>query len=174
MADITMPLGAAAQIAYAVDDVETAAASFAERFAAGPFFVRHHPPFDAIHRGQPGVFSHSSAYGQWGRIQVELVQFGDCAPRSLHDAVHATTGIHHVARFVESLAGEQARLEAIGMPCVMEAITPGGLRFAFHDARAALGHLIEIYEPSAGVLKLYALVADAAVGWDGGDPVRSI
>ncbi len=165
--------GVPVQIAYAVDDVEDAAASFAERFGAGPFFIRHHPPFEAVHDGAPAIFNHSSAYGQWGDMQVELVQFGECTPESLHRRVTADAGIHHMAMFVESLPAEQARLEALGMSCVMRATTPNGLQFAFHDGRAHLGHLVEIYEPAESVLRLYHTVRAAAVGWDGRRPVRS-
>ena len=52
----------------------------------------------------------------------------------------------------------------------MTAETASGLRYAFHDARAQLGHLLEVYEPSPGVLRLYGKVADAAAGWDGERP----
>ncbi|MEY2401134.1 MAG: hypothetical protein QOJ08_1245, partial [Ilumatobacteraceae bacterium] len=103
------------QIAYAVADVELAAVEFAEQFGAGPFFVRHHPPFDAVHHGEPAIFSHSSAYGQWGEMQVELVQFRACTPESLQQAVVLASGLHHVAMFVESLPAAQARLEALNM-----------------------------------------------------------
>ena len=41
----------------------------------------------------------------------------------------------------------------------MTAETASGLRYAFHDARDQLGHLLEVYEPSPGVLALYAMVA---------------
>ncbi len=160
------------QIAYAVDDVETAAARFAVEFGAGPFFIRHHPPFEATHDGAPGVFNHSSAYGQWGAVQVELVQLGECSPPALQQALSNTGGIHHVAMFVESLDNERARLAALGMPRVMEATTSSGLRFAFHDAGPQLGHLIEIYEPTDSVMRLYRMVREAAVDWDGTDPVR--
>ncbi|MDP9464070.1 MAG: VOC family protein, partial [Actinomycetota bacterium] len=128
--------GVPVQIAYSVEGVEVAAASFAERFGAGPFFIRHHPPFEAVHDGAPAIFNHSSAYGQWGDMQVELVQFGECTPDSLHRCVPAAAGIHHMAMFVESLPAEQARLEALGMSCVMRATSPSGLQFAFHDGRA--------------------------------------
>lgn len=165
-------LGAPVQVAYAVDDVEGEAASFAERHGAGPFFVRHHPPFAATHDGAPAVFNHSSAYGQWGDMQVELVQFGECSPGSLQRCVAANSGLHHVAVFVESLTAGQARLEAMGMTCVMHSTTPSGLQFAFHDARRDLGHFIEIYEPADSVLRLYRKVREAAAGWDGHDPVR--
>jgi hypothetical protein len=165
-------LGVPVQIAYAVADVERAGVEFAERFGGGPFYVRHHPPFDATHNNQPAIFSHSSAYGQWGDLQVELVQFGACSPESLQRSVVATSGLHHMAMFVESLPVEQARLEALGMPCVMEATTPNGLQFAFHDGRAGLGYFVELYEPADSVLRLYLKVREAAVGWDGKDPVR--
>ena len=166
-------LGVPVQVAYAVDDVELAAASFAQRFGAGPFFVRHHPPFEAVHDGGPAIFNHSSAYGQWGDLQVELVQLGECSPASLQRSVSVGSGLHHMAHFVESLPAEQARLESLGMPCVMRATTPSGLQFAFHDGRAELGYLVEVYEPAESVLRLYRKVREAAAGWDGHDPVRA-
>lgn len=165
-------VGVPVQIAYAVDHLEREAEIFAERFGAGPFFVRHHPPFEATHDGRPAVFNHSSAYGQWGDVQLELVRFGECTPGSLHRTVVAGSGLHHVAMFVESLPAEQARLAAAGMPCVMLSTTPVGLQFAFHDARATLGHFVEIYEPADSVQGLYRKVRDAAIEWDGRDPVR--
>ena len=102
-------LGVPVQVAYAVDDVERAAVSFAERHGAGPFFVRHHPPFEATHNGAPAVFRHSSAYGQWGEMQVELVQFGECSPVSLQRLVVAnirTTSRRHVRRIPVRRAGQ--------------------------------------------------------------------
>ncbi len=167
-----LQLGVPVQIAYAVDHLELEAEIFAEQFGAGPFFVRHHEPFDALHHGESGVFRHSAAYGQWGDVQVELVKFGECSPVSLHRTVVAGSGLHHVAMFVESLPAEQARLESLGMPCVMLSTTAGGMQFAFHDARASFGHFIEIYEPVDGAQRLYRRVREAAIGWDGSDPVR--
>ena len=166
-------LGRIVQVAYAVADVRTAAQSFAEQLGAGPFFVRRHElPRRVDHHGEEGRFDHSSAYGQWGAVQLELVEIHDAAPATLAAVVQRTDGIHHVATFVDSIDDEQSRLAAIGWPAVMTAETASGLRFAFHDARPALGHLLEVYEPSSGVLRLYAMVSDAARGWDGRDPVR--
>ena len=161
------------QIAYAVADVRAAARSMAERVGAGPFFVRHHDlPRHVDHHGAPGEFDHSSAYGQWGAVQVELVEVHAAAPASLADIVLRTSGIHHVATFVESIDGEQARLTEIGWGPVMTAETASGMRYAFHDSRPQLGHLLEVYEPSDSVLRLYRMVADASTDWDGEDPVR--
>jgi hypothetical protein len=55
----------------------------------------------------------------------------------------------------------------------MLAATASGRRFAFHDAVTDLGHLLEIYELDAGLGGFYRMVAEAADGWDGRDPVRS-
>ena len=168
-------LGRVVQVAYAVADVRAAAHDFASRLGAGPFFVRHHElPRHVDHRGAAGRFDHSSAYGQWGAVQIELVEVHDAAPAELAEIVLRTSGIHHVATFVASLDDEQRRLESIGWPAVMTAETAGGMRYAFHDARPALGHLLEVYEPAPGVLKLYRMVADAAIGWSGDDPVRDL
>jgi hypothetical protein len=166
-------LGRIVQIAYAVEDVRVAARSFAAAVGAGPFFVRHHDlPRHVDHRGEAAGFDHSSAYGQWGPVQIELVQVHSAEPASLAEIVHRTSGIHHVATFVASVDDERRRLSELGWPPVMTAETASGLRYAFHDARPQLGHLLEVYEPSPGVLRLYAMVAEAAHGWSGDDPVR--
>jgi hypothetical protein len=168
------PLATIVQIAYLVDDVQAAALQWADRTGAGPFFVRRHPPLASVeHRGASALFDHSSAFGQWGSVQVELVQLHDAAPGSLALALGGSPGIHHVACFVHSLEAEQQRLEALGWPALLTARTAGGLTFGFHDSRADLGHLVEVYEPSDRLLRFYAKVAQAASGWDGSDPVRS-
>jgi hypothetical protein len=171
-------LGRIVQVAYDVgdgSDVRTAAARHAARFGAGPFFVNEHIPLASVeHRGEPAVFDHSSAYGQSGGVMVELVRQHRVEPESLRlQLSQRGTGVHHVAYFVDDLDREADRLEELGYPQAMLAATASGRRFAFHDAVAELGHLLEIYELDDGLAGFYAMVADAAAGWDGRDPVRS-
>jgi len=143
------------------------------RCGAGLFFVRRHPPLASTeHAGRPATFDHSSAYGPWGAVQVKLVQVHEAQPVELAAAVGGR-GLHHVACFVASLTDEHARLEALGWLSVFTARTEGGHAFAFHDARADLGHLLEVYEPTERLLALYRRVATAARGWDGRDQVRA-
>lgn len=142
---MTPQLGRVVQLADAVTDVRVAARAFAERVGVGPFFVRHHAlPRQVDHRGLVGAFDHSSAYGQWGAVQVGLVEVHHAAPPSLAEIVLRPSGVHHMACFVASIDDEQQRLEALGWPSVLLAETVGGFRYAFHDARPQLGHLVEI------------------------------
>lgn len=168
-------LGAPVQIAYAVTDVRRAASWWADTFGAGPFFVIDHIELTAVHyRGAPATFDHSSAYGQWGPVMVELVCDHTIGPSPVADVVGiGGQGLHHMAYFVDDLAATQAELTTAGWPEALHALTPSGMAFAFHDATADLGHMIELYEPVDALLAFYLRVADAAAGWDGQGPIRT-
>lgn len=170
---LPIPLGPPRQLAYCVDDAEAAAAEWSARFGAGPFFVRRHIAVtEVIVRGRPGHFDHTSAYGQWGSMMVELVQQHDDAPSAVRDVYRrGQTGLHHVAHIVEDLAAAEAALLAAGIEQAQSAMA-GTTRFVFHDARPELGYMLELYQTSPGLLGFYDLVARAADGWDGTEPVR--
>lgn len=169
-ATVATVLGGPVQIAYAVDDVESAAARWVER-DIGPFFVRQHiEVVNARLRGRPGVFDHSSAFAQWGEMMIELIQQHDGGT----DPIVGSSGIHHVAHFVDNVADASAILRDSGRPEVLYGETSTGMPFAFHDALAERGHLIEIYERTPALSRFYEMVRAAAVGWDGSDPVRRL
>ncbi|MEM7094549.1 MAG: VOC family protein [Actinomycetota bacterium] len=141
--------GGPVQMAYAVPDLHAAVAEW-EAKGAGPFVVREHIEVE------PAWFDHSSAYGWWGSVMVELV------------CVHAPAelggeGLHHLAFFVDSFDQATAELTSAGYPAVLTA-RAGTTDFAFHDARASLGHLIEIYEGSAGLRDFYAHIRGLHTG----------
>jgi catechol 2,3-dioxygenase-like lactoylglutathione lyase family enzyme len=168
-------LGTVVQVAYMVDDAARAAQEFSERTGAGPFFVRHNPVTGARGpNGSVGTFDHSSAYGQWGRIQVELVQTHTAEPIEFAETTLTRNSIHHVALMVASFDDQQQKYADMGWPALLTATTRNGNNFAFHDARPQLGHLVEIYEPRPTILQLYRRVAEAATNWDGTDPVRDL
>ena len=158
------------KIAYAVDDVRAAAADWAARLGAGPFFVKDHIPMADTH-GSEQTFDHTSAFGRWGNVMVELIQIHDVKPEVA--AGHLLRpGLHHVTWFADSLEDESRRLVDLGWPKVFTATTAGGVTFTLHDATKDLGHLVEIYERSLRVVANYDQVEAAARGWDGSDPVR--
>jgi hypothetical protein len=161
------------QIAYTVPDVRIAAGQWAERFGAGPFFVYDHWQATATFQGEPAVIDHSPAFGQWGSVQVELIQLHELEPAPFREAFGGgRPGLHHMTWFAGDLEAEGARLERLGWPRVLDMTGYTGTRALFHDARRELGHYIELYRGTPQVRRHYDLVAKAASGWDGGNPVR--
>ncbi len=151
------PLGCPVQIAYAVTDLDSATRTFAESTGAGPFFVAEHIPLEhARVNGVVGSFDHSSAYGQWGDVMVELVV------EHTPPLVTPTHGVHHMAFMVDDLAAATSWCFGRGWPEILFARTASGQEFAFCDARDDLGHLVELYEPTERLVAFYEMVARAA------------
>jgi hypothetical protein len=164
------------QLGYVVDDVFAAARRWAEQFGAGPFFILEHIPCtEVLHRGQPGTFDHSSAYGQWGDVMVELFVQHDDEPSAVREMyAQGEQGLHHMAYFVDDQPAVIAELTAMGYPQAQIGWANNRTRFAFHDARHVLGHYIEIYPPAPGTKAFYEMVRTAAENWDGAEPIASV
>ena len=108
---------------------------------------------------------------------VELVVQHNPDPSALHDMFpygSGAEGLHHAALFAHNLAAEIARFGAAGSPLAQLSVTAGGTAFAFVDTRASLGHMLELYEPTAQLTGFYDFVAGAAKGWDGTDLLREL
>lgn len=166
------------QLAYKVNDLEAAVAAHHRQFGSGPFFVlRHVELATSVHRGAEQAFDHSSAYGQWGSSMVELVVQHNPEGSALHEMFpygSGREGLHHAALFVDDLDAAIARFESDGAPLAQLSVTAGGTAFAFVDTRASLGHMLELYEPTAQLTGFYDFVAAAAQGWDGHDLLREL
>jgi hypothetical protein len=107
---------------------------------------------------------------------VELVEDHTTGPSAVRDVLgEGGMGLHHVAFIVDDVPGTQAALTTRRWPEAMYAEVAGwGTAFNFHDATDELGHMVEVYAGSANLRGFYAMVADAAQGWDGTDPVRRL
>ncbi|MGN6500137.1 MAG: VOC family protein [Tsuneonella sp.] len=166
------------QVAYFVPDIAKAAAEHSAAFGSGPFFIARHVPLAwSEHRGVRVTHDHSSAYGQWGEVMIEFVEQAGGDPSAFHDLYPAGSGrfdFHHAALFVDDLDDAIADFARKGMALAQISETMSGVRYAFVDGAAQLGHMLELYEPSEGLTGFYAMVADAAKGWDGADPVREM
>jgi hypothetical protein len=164
------------QAAYLVEDAAAAARRWAWEFGAGPFFLLEHISLEnVVHRGAPAALDHTAAFGQLGSLMIELVQQHGEHPSVFRDMYAAGEyGLHHMAYFAGDFEAELARLQGLGHAIAMTASTGLGLRFAFVDAVAELGHMLEIYEDGEEMRAFYAMVAEITHGWDGTDPVRSL
>ena len=163
------------QIAYAVNDAEVAAEYWVEHFGAGPFYLAEHIPVtNVFYRGEAGQYDHSSAYGQWGDIMVELVQDHGKGPSVVKDSyTKGETGLHHMAYFVEDLDMVTAKFLEIGFELAMSA-EASETRFNFIDSRSTMGHFMELYEPDERLTSFYKTVKEASLSWNGKNSVRKL
>mgnify|MGYP000432675847 CR=1 FL=1 len=157
------------QVAYFVNDIRVAATAMAASTGAGPFYVIDKIELAwAEHRHTACDFVHSSAYGQWGDIMVELVQQDSVGPSPFRDMYKAgEEGIHHVACFVDSLDDSIALYEQMGYPLASRAKAKLGTEFAFIDTRKLLGHMLEIYVADETLTGFYELIKQASIDWHG-------
>ena len=90
----------AVQIAYFVSDIRSAAERMHRSFGAGPFYVIENIRLArAEHWGESCLFVHSSAYGQWGSVMLELVQQDVEGPSPFRDLFPpGAEGLHHWRR----------------------------------------------------------------------------
>jgi hypothetical protein len=160
-------------LGYVVNDLHRDVPRFAAATGAGPFYAMEHIPFDEVtFSGRPARYDHSSAFGAWGEILVELTQVHDAQPAGLRDAlVSPGAGVGHVAWLAESLDDEVARLETAGL-VPFHAGRTGPVEAVWFDGRPLLGHPIEVLQLRDELLGFYSMVRDAAKGWDRSAPLR--
>lgn len=154
-------LGRPVQIAYSArgdDTLEEASETFRRRTSCGPFVIAHHIEIaNCSVNGKPAIFDHSSAYGWWGEVMVELVR------EHTEPLGPSPTGLHHLAFMVDNLNMGIDWCQQQGWPLLLHAQTSGGQEFVFCDARQELGHFIEMYEPSERLLGFYDYVKNLAL-----------
>ncbi|HEX4010994.1 MAG TPA: VOC family protein [Solirubrobacteraceae bacterium] len=160
-------------VGYVVDDLRSGVGRFAAGFGAGPFFAMEHIAFEQVtYRDADAVYDHSSAFGQWGPILVELTQVHEARPAGLREAlVVPGGGVGHVAWLADSLADETARLRSLGLAPFHSGQT-GPASAVWFDGGPLLGHPIEVLQRRDELEGFYAMVRDASLGWDGADPLR--
>ncbi len=160
-------------VGYVVEDLPLAVEHAARTIGAGPFFLLEHIAFDEVtYRDERALYDHSSAFGRWGDILLELTQVHAVAPAGLGAALTAPgAGVGHVAWLAESLAEETARLSALGM-APFHTGRSGPVRAVWFDGGPLLGHPVEVLERCEPLLGFYAMVRQAAEGWDGQGPLR--
>jgi glyoxalase/bleomycin resistance protein/dioxygenase superfamily protein len=166
------PSSTVVQIAFAVEDVESAVRSFHEATGAGPFLRHPHVEIAKLDfydgsRVVPASMDHSIALGQWGEVMVELVRHHAITPAPAAAALTGRgRGLHHVARMADCLDFECDRLREAGSTLLLRGST-GDVDFAFLEMAA--GGLLEVYQRDTPILHLYRRVREAAQGWDGAD-----
>lgn len=171
---MSLPLPPIGHIGYVVDDIEAGVAWAVSSFGAGPFFVVSHLPFDVCtFNGEPAQYDHSSAFGQWGAIKLELTVVHSATPAALAELLGGQAPrVGHVGMLVDDLEAESAALDAAGLP-VFHTGFSGPVSARWHDGRATLGHHVELLRRGPEIEAFYELIRSSALDWDGSEPIRS-
>jgi hypothetical protein len=168
------PAGAVSQFAYVVPDLDRAMADFTERLGLGPWFTRaRFQPATARYRGRPTTATFSLARAFAGHAMIELIEQHDDSPSVFHEHDGPRRyGFHHWGVMTTTFDADVARYLEAGYEEAFADLLPSGARVVYMDATRDLPGMIELIEHTEAQERVYAEIYEAAIGWDGRDPVR--
>jgi Glyoxalase/Bleomycin resistance protein/Dioxygenase superfamily len=169
-------LGAVAQLAYVVEDLDAAIAQCIGDLGAGPFFVINHflQPGLQTYRGQVSTADLRIAMGFAGQTWLELMQPLDNEPSIYREVIETKGyGLHHHGIACADVEAARARYEADGWSeCYRSPVPTGGDVVFLENEHAAVPVFIELLPVTAGMDVHFTGFWKAAQGWDGTDPIR--
>jgi hypothetical protein len=162
------------QNGYVVRDIEAALVQWTERLGVGPFYYFEQVPIEDFHyRGQPSPLEVSIALGNWGPLQIELIQQRNDAPSMYRDFLAAgNEGLQHVAVWTQQMDEELAALATAGFAIGQSGRVGRNGRFVYLETETHPGTVVEVSEISGGKGGFFEQLAREAEAWDGTNPVR--
>ncbi|CAO3455880.1 hypothetical protein [Azospirillum argentinense] len=162
------------QAGYVVDDIEAAMDYWSRTLGIGPWFYNERVPIrNYTYRGERYEVHNSVALANSGPLQMELIQTRNDAPSMYRDFLKAgRTGLQHVAYWTETYDADLERLTGQGFKPVMSGEVGEKGRFVYFDTEYHPGTVIELSEVAGPKGKMFDLIRNASLDWDGRDPVR--
>jgi glyoxalase/bleomycin resistance protein/dioxygenase superfamily protein len=162
------------QIGYVVTDLDTALAGWLE-LGIGPWFVIRGLRQRALYRGVPCEITLSLALANSGDMQIEVIQQQDPTSSIFTEFLAAgRQGFHQLAYWTEDFAATMQAVDVAGWPVVWSGGEDIGTRFAYVESSGCPATIIEIMELTETTEGMGKFIRDAADGWDGSDPIRTI
>ncbi len=171
------------QVCYTTHDIEATARDIVANERVGPFYFAEFPQHDLVLNGKPVSYDPIKVgFGYIGTLQYEVIE----APAGVESCYTMVLegrreALHHTyVSTDEDFDAIARRYAAAGEEMIYHGIAGEGIRFGFVDARARLGHFIELLETrkmvgSAGLIySLYDRMQTAAQDWDGQRPLRRL
>jgi hypothetical protein len=166
------------QLAYVVPDIEAAMDHWSSVLGVGPWYYNPRVPIRNYRfRGAAYEPHNSVALANSGPLQIELLQTRNDVPsmyREFRDA--GLQGAQHVAYWTEHFDDDLARLQAQGFTVAMSGEVGERGRFVYFEnvPHPGLhpGAVIELSEVAGPKGKLFRLIRESSIDWDGRDPVR--
>jgi hypothetical protein len=160
------------QLGYMVDDLVTAAETWARVFGVGPFHVMPVADQHATYRGDPATITIQVAVAQAGPVQIELIKQHCDRPSVFRDWHRGrVSGLHQLSTVTPDYDGKKAHYERLGYEVAAES-NSGRFRVAYFDTAADFGFYTEVVEQTRGFLRVLNEMSRTCADWDGTDPVR--
>jgi hypothetical protein len=166
--------GPVRQVGYVVNDFDRAVASWLE-VGVGPFYVLRALTQRVLYRGQPCKVRLSLGLANTGDMQVEVITPEDATPSIYSEFLSSgREGFHQFAWWVTDFDTAVGNAEAAGWPVVWSGGEAEGVRYAYVEPAGGLATIYEIMELTDVSSGFNKLIRDAADGWDGTDPIRTL
>lgn len=167
-------IGPVMQIAFVPDDFDAALRHWTHVMGVGPFFLIENIALEALrYRGAPSDCVFTLALAYWGELQVELIRQENDAP-SIYRDLRNGGAMHHVCILTADIDAARAVAEASGCDLLVDAKVGADGAVIYVDSKGYPGGIVEILQPATGSEALFAMIREAARGWDGTDPVRRL
>jgi hypothetical protein len=170
------------QIAFVVASIDESMHYWSETLGVGPFFVQRLLTLQGFrYHGKPQASpTISIALAQSGALQIELIQQHDDLTSLYHDyLMRGRTGLQHVCSWVTCMQFDRLTREllAAGRRLAQEGTIPcSGVRLAYFTTERGPGTLMfEVSDlADARHERQVRRVTEAALAWDGTDPIRDL
>jgi len=162
------------QIGIVVRDIEAAMRHWIEVCGVGPWYYTDKLPVTAFrYREQEFDGIHLSvALANSGEVQLELIQQRCETPSMYHDFLQAGhEGMQHWSSWPEDYDARLEHALANGYAIGQAGETPRG-PFVYLREEGHPGTVIEMAHMTDTRRRIFDAVRDAAVDWDGADPIR--
>jgi hypothetical protein len=169
--------GAIRQNGYVVRDVRAAMDHWINVMGVGPWFYFDPVKIDYFrYHGAPVNPEMSVALANSGDLQIELIQQRNDAPSMYKEFLGSgREGLQHVAYWTTDYQALYDRALSLGYRVGHEGQIGGTQgRFAYFETEAHPGTVIEISDISGPKGTFFELVRQAAIGWEGSDPIRQL
>lgn len=168
--------GAVTQNGYVVRDIEAAMRHWIEVLDVGPwYYVERAPIVDFTYKGEPSSAEVSIALANSGALQIELIQQRNDAPSMYRDFLAAGhEGLQHVAYWTTTFDTDLARALDAGYAIGQSGRVGDRGPFVYFQTEGHPGTVVELSDISGPKGRMFKRIAEAAHGWDGSDPIRTV
>jgi catechol 2,3-dioxygenase-like lactoylglutathione lyase family enzyme len=160
-----------------VPDLEKAITYWTQVVGAGPFFVieaLEHIAF-AIGENPAPAPAMRIALGNWGDLQIELIEPAGNSAATWHEFLRTRGGgLHHTSVWASDYDAVVDAARGRGLAVEASGTLANGVRYVYFRSPSPADPLVEVSELRPDIAAGYAFIREAARDWDGTDPIRSL